>query len=310
MVSVASYYNRHKTILESYELITIITTPRTFTNNFEDIQRNAISSWVNVDPDVEVILIGDDQGTSQCAADFGVKHIPDVLCNEHGTPLVNSLFESAESSASNHIIVYVNADIILTRDFIRALKSIRRQPFLMVGLSWGIKIDTEFDFSNHNTWKEIYKIQSLESDLRQGMDYFAFTRGTWPSIPPFAIGRGCWDEWLIYGALSKGVPTIDATEVSKVFHQNHGWESVPGGSDWIWDGPEIKRNRELSGEIASGYSIYDSTWKLSANGLSRRLNRRILSKSLLRLGDRKPKLRPITSSIATIMHPRKYIGKI
>ena len=310
MVSVASYSNSQKAFLENYELITIFTTPRPFIDKFDLIQRNAVSSWINIDPNVEVILLGDDKGTAQCAADFRVKHIPEVECNEHGTPLVNSLFELAQSNASNQVLAYVNADIILTGEFIKAVLSINKPNFLMVGLSWGINTDTYLDFKNDNAWKEIYKSHSLESNLRQGMDYFAFTKGTWPSIPPFAIGRGCWDEWLIYGALINGVPTVDATEVSTAFHQDHGWDTIPGGSDWIWDGPEIKRNRELAGEIATSYSIGDSTWILSDRGLTRRLNRQIISRGLHRLGSRQPSLKPVTNSIATIMHPKSIIQNI
>jgi hypothetical protein len=53
--------------------ITLFTAPKPFTNpHIAMIQRNAIQSWLNIDQEVQVFLIGQEQGMAQVAAEFGV----------------------------------------------------------------------------------------------------------------------------------------------------------------------------------------------------------------------------------------------
>ncbi|MGQ9834042.1 MAG: glycosyl transferase family 2, partial [Candidatus Villigracilaceae bacterium] len=71
-------------------LLTLFSAPKPFTDpHIAVIQRNAIQSWLRL-PDVEVILLGDEAGLAQVAAEFGVKHLPEVACNPSGTPLISS----------------------------------------------------------------------------------------------------------------------------------------------------------------------------------------------------------------------------
>lgn len=97
------------------------------------IQRNAIQSWKRLDPECEVILIGDDPGTPEVAEELGVRNIPNVQRNEFDTPLLDSAYQLAEDSASHSYLCYVNADIILTSSLISAFKQVRKQSdnFLM-----------------------------------------------------------------------------------------------------------------------------------------------------------------------------------
>ncbi len=65
------------------------------------IQRNAIQSWRSLGPGVEIILMGDDEGTQEAAREFGIRTIPDVARNASGTPLISSLFEKAQDHATH-----------------------------------------------------------------------------------------------------------------------------------------------------------------------------------------------------------------
>src|SRR5439155_22966809 len=104
-------------------------------------------------------------------------------------------FEKAQGLSSNDVFCYVNADIILMADFMAAIQRTMRQKrqFLMVGRRWDVEITEAMKFE-----------KGWESSLRQrattqgrlheptGIDYFAFSRGLWPTIPPFAVGRPVW----------------------------------------------------------------------------------------------------------------------
>ena len=79
-------------------LITLFSAPKPFTDpHIATIQRNAIKSWTLL-PDVDVILLGDEEGLAEAADELGVKHIPDVARSESGTPLISSMFHLARES--------------------------------------------------------------------------------------------------------------------------------------------------------------------------------------------------------------------
>jgi hypothetical protein len=53
-----------------------------------------------------------------------------------------------------------------------------------------------------------------------GSDYFVFPAGLLGDIPPFAIGRTAWDNWLMYRTRQRRAALVDATIVTAV-HQTH-----------------------------------------------------------------------------------------
>ena len=52
--------------------LTIFACPKGFVGRAGEIQRNAIRSWVRLGPDVEVILLGDDEGVAEAAQELGM----------------------------------------------------------------------------------------------------------------------------------------------------------------------------------------------------------------------------------------------
>ena len=95
--------------------------PKPFKGLIGTIQKNAIQSWIKACSGCEIILFGTDDGTEETASDLGLRYISDVVSNEHGTPLVSSLFEQAQQYATHDLLAYVHADIILTSDFPHAI---------------------------------------------------------------------------------------------------------------------------------------------------------------------------------------------
>ncbi len=250
-------------------MITLFTIPRPFRGHMATIQRNAIQSWLQLRPACEIVLLGDDEGTADVAREFGLHHIPNVACNEYGTPLLNSLFELAQAAASYPLLAYVNADIILLSDFVAAVRRIPFRRFVMVGQRWNLDLSQPWDFSRPNWEAQLRACLSGRGVLHAScaMDYFVFSAGLWGTIPPFAIGRTVWDNWLIYRARARGAAVIDATRVVTVVHQNHDYAHAASSSEEVWKGPEAQRNLELAGGQSYVFTLRDATHLLTPEGL-------------------------------------------
>ena len=259
-------------------MLTIFTIPKPFRGTIKVIQTNAIRSWVLLRPACEVILLGDEEGTAEIASELGIRHIPDMECNEYGTPLVSSIFGIAQDITSHQLMCYVNADIILMSDFLLAVQRVYKYPFLMVGQRWDLELNesVNFDEEQWESWLQAQRAEHGRLHSKSGIDYFVFPRGLYRNIPPFAIGRGGWDNWLIYQARSLKVPVIDATKVITAIHQNHDYSHHPEGKAGVWEGPERKRNIELMGGIGHAFSLEYATLLLTHQGLGPALTLRHL----------------------------------
>lgn len=261
-------------------MLTLFTIPKAFLGHYNITQRNAIRSWLQLKPKPEIILFGDDKGVEKTAKEFAVLHIAQIEKNEFGTPLVNSAFNIARKSAKNNILVEISSDIILMSDFIPAVKQVANHPlFLMGGRRWDLDVDEEIDFTDFD-WEEKLRQRINKSGKRHGfsgMDYFVFPCNLPHNLPPFAIGRPGWDNWLIYHIRSLKIPAIDATEVVTAIHQNHESSHLQVKKD-----PskkiEAQRNLKLIGGFSNLMSFRDANWLLTSNGLEKpKFPRRIFS---------------------------------
>jgi len=250
-------------------VITFFALPKAFQGRFEVIQRNAITSWTRVSPRPEIILFGNEDGTAEIARQFGLRHGPEVRRSEYGTPLVNDLFEKAQDLATCSTLCYVNADILVLSDFMKAVEQVAswRDRFLMAGRKTNLDLDQPLVFESPD-WETRLRVLVAKQGVL-GMpfeiDYFVFTRGLYRSIPDFAIGRTRWDNWLIGSARASKAPVVDATAAVTVIHQNHDYSHRPEGKAWIKFGEEAKRNRKIAG--SRGRSLNYATHKLTPQGI-------------------------------------------
>jgi hypothetical protein len=251
-------------------MLTIFATPKPFRGHSAVIQRNAIRSWTLLRPACEVILMGDEEGTADIAAEFGVRHVAEVARNIHGTPLVSDLFKQAQQLSVHKILCYVNSDIILMSDFMQAIQRVvdRKSRFLLAGQRWNLDVKEVFEFTPD--WEE-----KLRSEVRKtgelalpwAIDFFVFPCGLFGEIPPFAIGRPRWDNWILYRARSIPVPLIDATPVVMAVHQNHDYSHHPQGQHGVWNGDEALTNEELAGGWSHTFTLNDATHLLTPQRL-------------------------------------------
>jgi len=244
-------------------MLTIFSTCKPFRGHFAIIQRNAITSWTLLRPKPEIILFGDEEGVAEICQELGLRHVPEIARNEFGTPLLNDLFEKAQRLASYDVLCYVNADIILMSDFIEAVKRVTtwRERFLMVGRRWDLDLTEPIAFADSG-WEDSLRAQALRANAPRPVswiDYFVFPKGLFGDIPPFAIGRTKYDNWLIWKALALNIPVVDVSPAVIVVHQNHGYSHVPNGERGVWKGEEAQRNFRLAGGWTRCCTIADAT---------------------------------------------------
>ena len=103
--------------------------------------------------------------------------------------------------------------------------------------------------------------QTREDDRLRGaaaLDWFVFPHDLYREVPPFAIGRACFDNWLVWQARQEGI-VVDATRDVVAVHQRHDYAHLAGGKEEAYYGEEAARNLELAGGKAHLYTIHDAS---------------------------------------------------
>jgi hypothetical protein len=252
------------------KLLTLFSCPKPFVNpHIVTIQRNAVQSWTHLGPEVDVILMNDDEGVGAAAAEFGVRHMPNVACSERGAPLIDSMFRLARENSNAPFLVYVNADIIMMPDLIPAVQSISQKlsKFLLVGQRWDLDVRAPLDFSSgwearlRERVKRDGKLHTL-----MGIDCFVFPRDCYTDIPSFVIGRAGWDNWMLYKAYQEKWPRIDLTPSVMIVHQDHDYSHLPNQT--YYGHPETEENIRLAGgKVNTRFTLLDVNRRLVKNRL-------------------------------------------
>lgn len=252
-------------------MLTLFSTPKPFRGHIGVIQRNALQSWRRLHPEVEVILFGDDAGAAEVCRELGLRHEANVERKENGTKGLRSIFGRAQEIGRHDILCYVNCDIILTSDFLRAVESVSRwqEKFLMVGRRWDVEVTQPLDFS-HPGWQEAIVQRAHQEGfqrLHYNIDYFAFRCGLYAQMPDLVIGRNWWDQWLVWQAGAAGVPVVDVSDVVCAVHQNHDYSYHPQGMAGVWGDEATQENFRRAGGWSHLHTIEDARYRLGHGGL-------------------------------------------
>lgn len=207
-------------------MITFFTTPRPFVGIFDIIQRNAISSWIRAFPGSEVIILGAEEGTAEVCRQYGLTHIPDIEYDPKiKKPYVDCLIRKAEAASKHPLMCLINADNIILSGGHDQIKELSRtmKEFVVVGQRYNIRIGQLIDFTQPAQEERLKDIVAREGKRAPHwwIDYFIYTKGAFGAMPPFIMGGGRYDNWLIEHAIVSGIPLIDASSVMRVVHQEH-----------------------------------------------------------------------------------------
>ncbi len=247
------------------KLLTLFTTPKPFKDpHIITIQRNALRSWQALGEEVEVLVIGNDEGVAENTRELGVRHIPAVRCNTHGTPLISSMLEQARANSDSPYLAIINTDIILFPDILKAVRAAANafEHFVMVGQRWDMDVTTELP-AGPQAFAQFKKYVKTKGNLHppMGSDYFLFPRECYPSIPDFAIGRAGWDNWFIFKSRWEGWKLVDATKDVTIVHQSHDYRHLPGGQAH-YRLPETEENVEQAGGYHTIFTMADAQYNL------------------------------------------------
>ncbi len=228
-------------------MITFFSVPRAARTpvNFREV--NAARSWLQTVPDAEVLLFTDGE-VDQSLVKAGVTVIGEFAVNEHGTPLLDDIFAQAEARARHGLLCYANSDIIFPQPLTAFAETLSKLPrFLLSGEC------QDFDLQGvirpdviTGLWEKAQRLGKPRG--RDALDFFFFGKGSLDRLPPFAVGRAGWDNFMPYLALKRGTPFIDATGTLPAIHQNHDYGHLAGGKQTAHSGPEALVNKRLMGE--------------------------------------------------------------
>lgn len=207
-------------------------------------QQNAVRSWNRIGP----VRMYD----AITLAKEGIEVSPS------GAPVLKQLFRYGSRYTYSGIACYVNADIILTSLFERAVEAVNQHfskgYFLMVGRRTNWVRPEPLDFDDP-AWEMTLcdKLSGCSTLFNAATDYFVFHSSTfdfsdWPDLYQ---GRYYWDWWICWHAMQTGIPVVDATEAALVVHQNH----PVGHRSWDEDG---KHNMRLTRESEASGGDLDS----------------------------------------------------
>jgi hypothetical protein len=260
--------------LQPNPLLTIFSIPKPFLGESDLLQRNAIGSWRQAAPDAEIALLGDAEGIRGAAQDFGLRHLAGIRCNDRGTPRLDGAFAAATAATSGPLLMYVNSDVILPTGFGQIASQVHElspQPFLAIGRRVEIDVDRSID------WRHPDDLEWFDRQLKRARresilckDFFLFRRGWFCNLPPFAVGRGNWDNWMVWAAKRMRLRVIDLSPRATIVHQRHGHQHVEGGRRAAYvHGDEARENQRLA---AGRHWIRGSTadWTLTERGLRAR----------------------------------------
>jgi hypothetical protein len=252
--------------------ITLFTAPKPFTDpHINLIQRNAIQSWQHLADDVQVLIIGNEVGMADFAAETGITQLQDVACNDQGTPLVSSIFDLARQNSTSPILAYINADILLTPEFVSLTRQVadQAQEFLIVGQRWDLDLKQALDFGPDWDVRLLFDVKTRgRHHPPGGSDYFIFPRNCFTKVPGFAIGRAGWDNWMFYHARANHWHVIDVSSSLTAIHQDHDYSHLPGGQPH-YHLPESYENIRLAGGRRTIFTLLDADYTFQAGKLVR-----------------------------------------
>lgn len=198
--------------------------------------------------------MGREPGVKEICDELNFRHIPDIEYTEQGTPLLNSMMDRAEEEASNHILLLISSDVVLTKDPTPAVQAVANQLKNFCGVSRKLQQRTVEPLDFSQDWRSKVK-EGLRWNLITSGDFFLYTKGFWGTIPEFVIGRTCCDNWLFFEAATKEC-LVDMTKAVEIIDFQHSYAHCPKG----WQQEKMQNFILNEGKTAD---FRDANWELN-----------------------------------------------
>ncbi len=228
-------------------------------------QTNSLKSLLRSVPHSEVLFFDPVLGAEKVCQELGIRPPIEIERSAEGTPRVDHIFTVAAQISANAINCYINCDILITPQFgelVCKLHSQLARNYLLVGQ----RVDIDCSSPVYSA-SEVDKLK-LTGLLHppHGSDYFVFPKGEFTSanMPELLVGRGSWDNWMIYHALVHEKALVDLSPDYLVAHQNHDYshrKSVFVGYDSDHEAISNKRFLPTRKKGGNAYHLHRCPWE-------------------------------------------------
>lgn len=269
-------------------MISILCSPKPFAGINEWNQLNALNSWRGIADDIEIILFGTSHGAAEAAKRVNAIHVAQIETSESGAPMFNCMVKYADEYARYPLRLYVNSDILLTRNIVDAILAASKKfvKFLAIGerldLLPGVHVDTS-EPAWYNSLLRLVQEGKLVSHGPNGIDYFGFAKGMWAGLPPVYMGRALCDQTLLHYCLARGIPLVDNSQSVIAVHQYHDYGHVKDGKAEVYYGKDRQEMSKVHGLRYSFPIITDAQWAYKGGVLCNSERARTLRRLELKL---------------------------
>lgn len=244
--------------------LTIFTAPtRPFSNSSDDLQYQALLSWLRLQPTPKIVLLGKDPSfytvSKQLCDQVSVE--PNIDYNLWGTPHVHSMFARAQQENTD-ISIIIDAHTFLFQDAMEALHKTHRdhvkwvlfgKPHTMDAEAFGIAftktgspglVNIKRTISGFpTTCKEIADLVISQGSFQSPVSYWAWNNHNkkkqgidsllYKPIPPFSYVMGTFEDWILrhfIGGEAQRV-LIDASEAIISVRIAPNFSSIPTSTE-------------------------------------------------------------------------------
>ena len=224
--------------------VTLFSAPSTFTGSENDLNRQALLSWLHLSPRPQVVLLGNHSSLHQVAAEFpGLVTVePNIDYSFTGLPMFHSMVARANAATTN-VTVLISPTVMLMQDFMPGLRKVAATfpsewalvaqrleisdlPFRFVHKGGGIV------FLEHSVTGESMIDREMSTFVRtsgklsllEGVNVWAWTVASDEPLfaapmPSFTYGAGYHDQWMARAFAQAGSRiVVDATDALVGFH--------------------------------------------------------------------------------------------
>ena len=197
----------------------------------QDVQVQAINSWLSLKPIPEVVLVNSDISTRNHVKRFAkypsrLQFQESVQLGFHRVPLFHSILRLTENLPRKTIVTLVNSDIFLCQCYWEAIKHVHKlfkrsnKGWVVTASRWDLP---DIDFSKPCDLHNVEEHGELHTT--GGVDIFSWLGGSkilQMRVPPFIWARSRIDNWLLRQIISEnGYHVVDVTEVGFAIHKLH-----------------------------------------------------------------------------------------
>src|SRR3989339_854717 len=130
-----------------------------------------------------------------------------------------------------------------------------------------IKNELEFNDDWEEEIKKDLQKNGFLNQARSALDYFVFRNKSFKNMPAFAVGRVCWDNWMIYESRRRQIHTIEVRDIITPIHQKHDTVAGINDSKNRAVNPEAQNNLKLAGGAKHIFNLDDTSHILDKDGL-------------------------------------------